>query len=161
LAQNPTLVLQLKLDTPCFLAEEPIGFRLEILSLETAPIYFYREGQWQLSLNNSPLGPSLAPRVPSAREEFVDLLPKQTLTRQEEDLGLWVMSLGPEMLRLATSTGLGLPAGDYWVTFVYRNDQDGLTEQFDGRFLIDRAAWRGVLVAPEVRFKVVTDLTAC
>jgi hypothetical protein len=161
LTDNPTLAIQVEMDTTCFLAEDFIPFRFVVTSLETAPIYFYRSGRWRLSINNSPLGPDLSSLEPTIRDDFVELEPGGTFVQEEEDLGLWALSLGPNAGVPTSPTGLGLPAGNYWVTFVYDNDQDGLREQPDGTFLIDRAAWRGTVVAPEVRFTVVENLSEC
>jgi len=161
LTDNPTLAVQVEMDTTCFLAEDFIPFRFIVTSLETAPIYFYRNGRWRLSINNSPLGPDLSSLEPTIRDDFVELEPSGTFVQEEEDLGLWALSLGPNAGVPSSPSGLGLPAGNYWVTFVYDNDQDGLREQPDGTFLIDRAAWRGTAVAPEVRFSVVNDLSEC
>lgn len=161
MSDNSTLLLTMEMDTACFLAEDFIPFRLIVRSLELEPIYFYRNGRWMMSINNSPVGPQLTSRVPTLRDEFVNLPPNETYVQEEEDLGLWVLSLGPDTITLASPTGIGLPPGDYWVTFIYNNDQDGLTQQPDGSYLIDRAAWRGTIVAPEVRFKVVNDLSQC
>jgi hypothetical protein len=161
ITDNPTLAVTMEMDTTCFLANDFIPFRLNVTSLETAPIYFYRNGRWRLSINNSPLGPELSSLGPTIRDDFVELQPGGTFVQEEEDLGLWALSLGPNAGVPSSPSGLGLPAGNYWVTFVYDNDQDGLREQPDGTFLIDRAAWRGTVVAPEMRFSVVEDITEC
>jgi hypothetical protein len=161
LVENPNLLLAVNLESTCFLADDFIPFQLTVTSLETQPIYFYKSGQWKLSINNSPLGPQLTSRDPTLRDEFVDIPPNESFSIEEEDLGLWVLSLGPDSGIPFTPTGLGLPTGDYWVTFVYSNDQDGLKEQIDGTYLLDRAAWQGTAVAPEVQFKVVSDLADC
>ena len=161
LTDNPTLVVEMEMDTTCFAAGDFIPFRMTITSLETAPIYFYRNGRWRLSVNNSPLGPELSSLEPTIRDDFVDLQPGDTYIQEEEDLGGWALSLGSNSGIPSSPTGLGLPAGEYWVTFVYDNDQDGLREQPDGTFLIDRAAWRGTVVTREVRFSVVDDLSEC
>lgn len=161
LVDNPNILLTAQLDTECFLAGDFIPFRLTALSLESEPIYFYREAKWMVSINNSPVGPQLASRIPTTRDEFVNVPPNETYVRQEEDLGLWVQSLGPDSGIAFSETGIGLPAGEYWVTFVYSNDQDGLQQQVDGSYLIDRAAWRGTAVAREIRLRVVSDLSQC
>ena len=161
ITDNPTLLLAMEMETTCFLANDFIPFRLIVTSLETESIYFYRNGRLRLSINNSPLGPNLASLEPTIRDDFVDLQPNDTFVIEEEDLGLWVQSLGPDAGVALSPTGLGLPTGNYWVTFVYDNDQDGLREQPDGTFLIERAAWRGTIVAPEVRFSVVDNLSEC
>jgi hypothetical protein len=161
LVENPNLLLKMEVDTVCFLAEDFIPFRLTVTSFETQPIYFYKEGRWMLSINNSPVGPQLTSREPTLRDEFVEIPPNQSYATEYEDLGLWVLSLGPDSGIPFTTTGLGLPMGDYWVTFVYNNDQDGLSEQVDGTYLLDRPAWRGTAVAQEVRFRVVNDLAEC
>jgi hypothetical protein len=161
LSDNPTLVVSMEMEATCFLAGDFIPFSLNVTSLETQSIYFYRNGRWRLSINNSTLGPELSSLEPTIRDDFVDLQPSDTYIQEEEDLGGWVLSLGPNSGLPISPTGLGLPAGDYWVTFVYDNDQDGLREQPDGTFLIDRAAWRGTIVAREVRFTVVNDLSEC
>jgi len=161
LLENPTLLLTTEMEATCFLAGDFIPFRLVVRSLETANIYFYKNGRWLFSINNSPPGPQLTSREPTLRDEFVDLPPNEIYIQDEEDLGLWVLSLGPSAGDLVSPTGLGLPAGDYWVTFLYNNDQDGLREQFGGTYLIEKAAWRGTVVAPEVRFRVVNDLSEC
>ncbi len=162
LVDNPNLLLTAEFpDGECYLAGDFIPFRLVARSFETAPIYFYTEGKWMLSINNSPIGPQLASREPTARDEFVELPTNEAYTRQEEDLGLWVQSLGMESGIAFSETGIGLPAGQYWVSFLYNNDQDGLTEQVGGFYLIERAAWRGTAVAAEVRLHVVDDLTLC
>lgn len=159
--QNTNLIVQAELENTCVLAGELIPFSLTITNISAESLYFYTEAQWQISINNSPVGPQLAPREPTLREEFVEILPNEAYTRSEEDLGLWVLSLGPESGISFSPTGLGLPAGEYWVTFLISNAQDGLTEQPDGTFLIDRAAWQGTALSQEVRFKVVDDLDDC
>lgn len=161
LTDNPTLIVEIEMDATCFAAGDFIPFRMTVTSLETAQIYFYRNGRWRLSINNSPLGPELSSLEPTIREDFVELQPGDTYIQEEEDLGGWVLSLGPNAGIPPSPTGLGLPPGEYWVTFAYDNDQDGLREQPDGTFLIDRAAWRGTIVTPEVRFSVVDDLSEC
>lgn len=161
MTENPNLIAVMEMDAECFLANDYIPFRLKVISLETQPIYFYKNGKWLLSINNSPLGPQLASLEPTLREDFVTIEPNESYEQVEEDLGLWVLSLGPDSGIPLTPTGVGLPVGEYWVTFMYNNDQDGLTEQVDGTYLIDKAAWRGTAVAEEVRFKVVEDLAQC
>lgn len=158
---NPTLLVAARFETNCFLEGEPIPFTLEATNLDTSAIYFYPKGLWQVSINNNPPGPQLASRPPNLREDFTELQPNETFAQAEEDIGLWALSLGPQAPIPPSPTGLGLPAGDYWVTFLYNNDQDGLTEQFGGTFLIERAAWTGITVASEVRFRVVDNLDNC
>lgn len=161
LAENPTQLLAIRMDSTCFVEGDPIPFRLEVTNLESAPVYFYTEGLWRLSINNSPVGPNLAEREPQVREDFVELPANQTYTREEEDLGLWVLSLGPDYISFSSPTGSGLRANEYWVSFLYTNVKDGLTEQPDGTFLIDRPAWRGTIVTSEIRFRVVEDPAQC
>jgi len=161
LRDNPNLEIAVQMDEQCFLENDFIPFNLTVTSRETDSIYFYRHGRWLLSINNSPAGPQLASMEPTIRDDFIDLTPNETYTQEEEDLGLWVLSLGPESGIPFTPTGIGLPAGDYWVTFLYTNDQDGLKEQPDGTYLIEKTAWRGTVVTPEIRLKVVDDLSKC
>jgi|GEM_PF-6897384 len=161
LTDNPTLLLTVNMDAECFLTGEPIPFELVITNLDPNPIYFYEKGQWKLSINNSPVGPDIVSREPQLTEEFIELAANATYARAEEDISSWVLSLGPGFISFASETGLGLAPNEYWVTFLYTNDKDGLTEQFGGTFLIDRAAWRGTTVATEKRFRVVEDLANC
>lgn len=161
LQDNQDLFITMRLDGECFAANDFISFTLEVLNVSQNSIYFYKNGLWMLSINNSPLGPRLAIQEPQLREDFVELDPNGNYLQEEDDLGLWVQGLGPDSGISATPTGFGLPAGDYWVTFVYTNDKDGLSEQPDGTFLIDRAAWRGTTVASEKRFRVVEDVSEC
>ena len=161
LRDNPNLEISMQIDGECFLENDFIPFELTVTSLEIEPIYFYKNGRWLLSINNSPPGPQLASMEPTIRDDFIDLAPNETYTQEEEDLGLWVLSLGPESGVPFTPTGIGLPVGDYRVTFLYTSDQDGLKEQPDGTYLIEKAAWRGTAVTPEVRLRVVDDLSKC
>jgi hypothetical protein len=161
LTDNPSIILAMEMDSECFLAGDFVSFRLTITSRETQPIWFYKMGRWQFSLNGTPVGPDISPREPTGREEFEFLDPNETYTQEEDDLGLWVQSLGPEYFDMASPTGIGLPAGTYWVTFLYNNDQDGQREQPGRTFLIDSPAWRGTIVAPQLEFKVVNDLSEC
>lgn len=157
LQTNPTLLVSIEMRETCFVEGEPIPFRLIGRNLADDAIYFYTEGSWQFSINNGDVGPVLASRVPTLTEEFDLIEPNSIYVRDEEDLGLWVQSLGPEYRSFATETGFGLPQGDYWVTFLYTNDQDGLTEQPDETFLIERAAWTGTAVSFELRFRVAEE----
>lgn len=161
LQDNTSLALSVVLEDSCFISGQPIPFQLNATNLGGEAIYFYLEGRWLLSFNNSAPGPQVAPRVPSSRAEFISLAPNEVYQRAEEDLGLWVLSLGPQYLRSASATGFGLAAGDYWIAFLYNNDQDGLEQQPDGGYLIDRAAWRGTSLSAEVRFRVVDEQTDC
>lgn len=161
LQDNSDLFVTLRFEAECGVAGEFIPFTLEVINVSNGALYFYKNGLWMLSINNSPVGPRLAIQEPQLRSDFVELAPNTTFVQEEDDLGLWVQSLGPESGIAFSPTGLGLPAGDYWVTFVYTNDKDGLTEQPDGTFLIDRAAWRGTTVSSEKRLRVVENLSEC
>lgn len=161
LQDNQDLFITLRLEGTCFAAGDFIPFTLEVLNVSQNPVYFYKNGLWMLSINNSRLGPPLNIPEPQVREDFINLGPNRNFIQEEDDLGLWVQGMGPDSGIPLTPTGIGLPAGDYWVTFVYTNDKDGLTEQPDGTFLIDRAAWRGTTVTSERRFRVVEDVSEC
>jgi hypothetical protein len=158
---NKTLLVSFEMGGECFLANDYTPFKLMVLNLASEPIYFYLKGRWLLSINNSSLGPNLASLAPTLREDFLEIAPNATYERGEEDIGLWVLSLGPDSGIPFTPTGIGLPAGEYWVTFAYNNDQDGLHKQPGGSYLIPEAAWRGTAVSFEVRFKIVDDLSNC
>jgi len=161
LQDSPTMLVTIEMDSDCFLAGDYIPFRMKALNIATEGYYLYKGGRRLISINNTDLGPQLASSEPSLPDDFANLQPNQEFVWEEEDLGSWVLSLGPTTGIAFTDTGIGLPAGDYWVTFAYTNDQDGLREQPDGSFLIPRAAWRGTAVSFEVRFKVVNDLGEC
>lgn len=161
MTDNPSIMAAVEMVESCFVADDFVSFTLKITSLETAPIWFYKQGRWLFSLNGTPLGPDIASRLPTARDEFVQLEPNGVYTQEEEDLGLWVQSLGPEYFSLASPTGIGLPAGTYWLTFMYNNDQAGQERQVGGTYLIDKPAWQGTIVAPQVGFRVVNDLSEC
>lgn len=161
LQDNGDLFLTMRLEQDCFAANDFIPFTLDIINVSANPIYFYKNGLWRLSINNSSLGPQLAIQEPQLRDDFVTLAPNSNFIQNEDDLGLWVQSLGPDSGIPLTPTGIGLPAGDYWITFVYSNDKNGLTEQPDGTYLIDRSAWLGTTVASEKRLRVVDDISEC
>jgi len=161
--RNDALLIP-QFDRLCFLEGDFIPFSLRVLNTGTENYYFYHNGNWQLSLNNSAVGPQISVNPPNGREQFTDLAPNREYVHNFEDLGFMVQSLGlPQQTGIPFSpTGIGLPASEYWITFVYANDQDGLTEQITGEFLIDSAAWMGVTVAlQEVRLRVVSDLSEC
>jgi hypothetical protein len=161
--ENTGLLLNVQFEEACYLADDFIPFTIEVINTSTGPFYFYENGRWMLSINNSPVGPSLVIAEPSLRDDFTLMEVSDTFIREEFDLGLWVLSLSFEEDADVplSETGLGLPPGDYWITFVYQNDKDGLTEQPDGTFLIPRAAWRGTAISQERRIRVVSDLTEC
>lgn len=161
---DPDIVVRFLLDETCFLEGNEITGRVILRNLKQDAVYIYLSGQIAFSINNSPILPDFPPQVPSAEEDFILLEPNDEVVVFElEDLGLFVQGMGSEsgIDFSQTETIFGLPIGEYWVTAAYSNPHDGLEEQFDGRFLIPQAAWRGLTISREVRFSVADNLDNC
>jgi hypothetical protein len=159
--QDRNVLVALQLDNNCYLTDNEIPGRIVLQNFGETPFYLYIRGQLLFSINNSPLGPDFPPPAPSLREDFILLEFEDSYTWQIEDLGLFIQGMGPASGIDFSETVFGLPPGNYWVTAGYSNDKDGLTEQIDGTYLIPEAAWRGIAVSREVRFRVVRDLAEC
>jgi hypothetical protein len=158
---DPNFLVQLSLEDDCFVTNEEIPVRVVARNFNENPIYLYTRGQIMFSINNSPLGPQFSPPEPSLPEDFVALELDDLYVWDFEDLGLAIQGMGPESGIDFGETFLGLPPGFYWVTAAYTNDKDGLAEQIDGTYLIPQAAWQGLGVSREERFRVVAEGEGC
>ena len=158
---DPALVVSIQTNSTCISANSPIPFRLAVRNTGAKTVYFYLNGNWLISINNSSLGPQLAPLAPTSPNDFLALAPGIAYIQEEKDLGLWALALGPVSGISVTPTGTGLPVGNYWITFAYSNDLSDLPEQADGTRLIPYSAWHGIAVSSEIRFEVVNDLSDC
>jgi hypothetical protein len=168
LQQDLNVGIRLQINGTCFLSGEEIPGRITVQSFRSDSVYFYRRGNVLYSVNNSELLPNLPVPEPTAASEFAVMNDNDIIVlRQFEDLGQEIKGMAPTLDLGETVVGdvalvpFGLPIGEYWMTVVYTNDQDGLEQREDGTFLIPQAAWRGELVSPEVRFRVVNNLEDC
>jgi hypothetical protein len=159
--EDPDVALRLTLDGDCFVADNEIPARLVMRSFKAEPFYFYTRGQLLFSINNSPLLPDFPPPEPVLREDFVILETGGEYEWELEDLGLYIQGMGLESPIDFGETVFGLPVGEYWVIAAYSNPHDGLKQQRDRSYLIPQAAWRGLSVSREVRFRVVEDAADC
>lgn len=161
LQEDRNILVELQLEENCYLSDNEIPATFSLRNFGDADIYLYIRGQLMFSLNNSEFGPDFPPPPPALREEFETLSIEDRYLWELEDLGLYLRGLGPQSGIDFGDTIFGLPAGYYWLTVGYSNNQSGLIEQIDGTYLIPEAAWRGIAVSREVRFSVVDDLADC
>lgn len=156
------IAIRLKLDRTCMLSGEAVRGNIEIESFKATPVYLYIAGIFSVSLNNSPLRTDVDSPVPAERGDFILLQTEQRYDVPITDFAQFVREAGVDAGGINFGAlESGFPAGDYWVTVAYRNNQDGLTPQPDGSFLLPQAAFQGLLVSREVRFFVVDDVNNC
>jgi hypothetical protein len=155
-------LVQISLGGDCFVEGEPIPGRLLMQNLGQDILYYYVDGAFAFSLNNSPVDmEALQPPPPTTRTDFVTLDLNARYEIPFEDLGTFLQTRIEGNSVDFEIVEEGLPTGDYWLTAIYRNPYDGLEPQPDGTYIIPQAAWTGIAVSREIRFSVVENFGNC